>query len=131
MLAAQGRMRFRGRGRVALGATLMSIVLAACSPTIGDLNLRPEKHYQETVKFKGQVTRMQMAGGDTILEVADPREDRILVRVTGAAEVGVSDWVKVSGILVPEARIGDRTLYDVVIAEDVSTTGAPWFPNLL
>lgn len=131
MLAAQGRMGFRRRGRVAVAAACMSIALGACGPNIGDLNLRPELHYQQTVKIKGEVTRMQTAGGDTVLELADSREDRILVRVTGTPSVGIGEWVKVEGILVPEARVGDRTLYDVVVAEDVSGSSAPWFANLL
>jgi hypothetical protein len=131
MLAAQGRMGFQGRGRAAVVAALVSVALTACSPSIGELNLRPELHYQQTVKIKGEITRMQSAGDDTVLEIADAREDRILVRVKGKPSASIGDWVKVEGILVPEARVGDRTLYDVVVAEDVSDSSAPWFPNLL
>lgn len=123
-------MGFRGRGRVAVAA-LVSVALVACSPSIGELNLRPELHYQQTVKIAGEITRMQKVGGDTVLELADARENRILVRVTGPTSVAIGEWVKVEGILVPEARVGDRTIYDVVVAEDVSDSSAPWFPNLL
>ena len=43
----------------------------------------------------------------------------------------MGDWVKVEGVLVPEARVGDRVLYDVVVAEtSVSRTRAPRFPDL-
>ena len=65
-------------------ALLVAVALAACSTTIRDLNLRPEKHYQQ----------------------------------------------KVTGVFVPDARVAETNIYDVVTAEEISRTGAPWFPDV-
>jgi hypothetical protein len=39
--------------------------------------------------------------------------------------------VKVTGVLVPDARVGDTALYDVLMAEDVSKTRGPWLPRIM
>ena len=123
------RLRRRFLGRVAL---LSVVALVACSrTTIRDLNLRPDKHYQEKLSVTGRVMRTQTVGGDTLLEIADTRDSRLLVRSSRPIDATVGDWVKVTGVLVPEARVGDTVLYDVLTAEDVSRTGSPWFPNLM
>jgi hypothetical protein len=123
----QRRRRFSGR------VTLLSaVMLAACSSTnIRDLNLRPDKHYEQKLTVSGRVMRMQAVGDDTLLEIADPRDSRVLVRASHPVDATVGDWVKVTGVLVPEARVGDTVLYDVLTAEDISHTGSPWFPDLM
>lgn len=105
-------------------------LLAGCAPTVAKVNQRPGKYYQETVKLKGQVMRMQNLPGETLLEIQDGRGARMLVQVKGAFEYATGDWIKVKGILVPEARVGDQVLYDVLVAEDVGGTSAPRFRNL-
>ncbi|HEV7731702.1 MAG TPA: hypothetical protein VGR62_06045 [Candidatus Binatia bacterium] len=110
---------------------MVAATLSACSVSIGELNLRPEQHYEEKVSIKGRIARREAVGSETLLEIADERECRILVRVNGPVTEELDTWVKVSGVLVPEMRVGSQVLYDVVAADDVSSTGAPWFPNLL
>ena len=111
---------------------LMVLALAACfNPTIRDLNLRPDKHYQEKLSVTGRIMRTQTVGEDTLFEIADTRDSRVLVRSSRPIDATVGDWVKVTGVLVPEARVGDTVLYDVLTAEEVSRTGSPWFPNLM
>jgi hypothetical protein len=123
------RLRRRFFGRVAL---LSVVALAACfNPTIRDLNLRPDKHYQEKLSVTGRIMRTQTVGEDTLFEIADTRDSRVLVRSSRPIDATVGDWVKVTGVLVPEARVGDTVLYDVLTAEEVSRTGSPWFPNLM
>jgi hypothetical protein len=123
------RLRRRLLGRVAL---LSVVTLVACwNPSIRDLNLRPDKHYQEKLSVTGRIMRTQVVGGDTLFEIADTRDSRLLVRTSRPIDATVGDWVKVTGVLVPEARVGDTVLYDVLTAEDVSRTGSPWFPNLM
>lgn len=113
-------------------ALLSAVMLAACSSTnIRDLNLRPDKHYEQKLTVTGRVMRMQAVGGDTLIEIADPRDSRVLVRASHPVDATVGDWVKVTGVLVPEARVGDTVLYDVLTAEDISPTGSPWFPDLM
>jgi uncharacterized membrane protein YcgQ (UPF0703/DUF1980 family) len=109
----------------------VAAVLAGCAPAIPELNQRPTKYYQQAVSFRGRVSRMQRLDGETLLEVADPHEHRILVRVPTPVDVGVDDWVKVKGVLVPEARVGGRVVYDVVMAESVDKARAPWLGWLL
>ena len=111
----------------------LAAALAGCSllPVgIAELNARPTKHYEQPVSFKARVSRIQVLPGETLLEVADAREHRIFVRVAGTVDLHPDDWVKVKGILVPESRVGGKIVYDVLQAEDVSETGAPWFRNL-
>jgi hypothetical protein len=123
------RLRRRFFGRVAL---LSVVALAACwNPTIRDLNLRPDKHYQEKLSVTGRIMRTQTVGEDTLFEIADTRDSRLLVRSSRPIDATVGDWVKVTGVLVPEARVGDSVVYDVLTAEDVSRTGSPWFPNFM
>jgi len=105
-------------------------LLVACRTTVATVNQRPAKYYQETVTLRGQVMRMQNLPGETLLEIADARGARILVQVKGGFEHATGDWIEVKGILVPEARVGDQLVYDVVVAEDVDDASAPWFRNL-
>jgi hypothetical protein len=114
-----------------LVVSLLVAVLAGCAADIPELNQRPTKYYQQAVSFRGRVSRMQQLEGEALLEVADPHEHRILVRVPTPVEVGVDDWVKVKGVLVPEARVGGRVIYDVVMAESVDKARAPWLGWLL
>jgi hypothetical protein len=120
-------MRFRQAAK----GVLLTAALAGCSPSIADLNLRPERHYQQKVTVKGQIARRQDVQGETLLELADARENRILVSVKGPVDAAVGDWVAATGVLVPETRVGGQSLYDVVVAEDVSSARAPFLPNLL
>jgi uncharacterized membrane protein YcgQ (UPF0703/DUF1980 family) len=118
--------------RRALAASLLTTLLAAsgCGPVIAELNSHPAKHYQATVTITGEIVRKQAVGGVTVLEIADAREKRILVKADGPVDAGPTDWVKVKGLFVPETTAGTQTLYDVVIADSVSTTSPPWFRNL-
>jgi uncharacterized membrane protein YcgQ (UPF0703/DUF1980 family) len=116
--------------RVLLSA-LVAVTLAGCAADIPELNQRPTKYYQKPVSFRGRISRMQELPGEMLLEVADPHEHRILVRVAAPVEVTVDDWVKVKGVLVPEARVGGRVIYDVVMAETVSKAAQPWLGRLL
>lgn len=117
------------RRRLSL-ATAGLVLLAGCATTIPQINERPAKFYQRTVSFTGRIARSQELPGERLLEIADANNRRILVRVARESDVAPGDWVKVTGVLVPEARIGDTTLYDVVTAEAVHHTRAPRFPDL-
>jgi hypothetical protein len=112
-------------------ALLLLSVLAACGPTISTINARPEKYYQKKVAFRGQIARMQALPGETLLELADARGARILVRTAGPVEQAPGDWVRVDGVLVPETRVADHVLYDVVTAERVRRARAPRLRNLM
>lgn len=118
----------RGRAIVVLG---LVAALAGCSTTIVKLNERPDKYYQQKVTFTGRLTRTQQVDSDTLAEVADSNEHRILVRSAAPPEMEIGSWVKVNGILVPEARVGDKVLYDIVLAEKIGRTRRPLFAGLL
>ncbi len=123
------RLRQRRPGR---GAVLLAVaVLAGCATSIRDLNLRPDRHYQQKLSITGRVLRLERVGGDTLLEIADQRENRLLVRSARPVDVGIGEWVKVTGVLVPESRVADTTVYDVLTAEDVSRTRGPWLPEIM
>ena len=53
------------------------------------------------------------------------------MRARGKVDVSVGDWVEVEGVLVPETRVHDVVLYDVVVAEDLERTRAPRLPNFM
>ena len=105
--------------------------LAACGVSVSDINARPDKYYQHKVSVTGLVARLQSLPGETLLEVEDSRGSRILVRSTEALEVRTGDWVRVRGLLLPEARVGDTVLYDVISAEHITRTRAPRLRNLM
>jgi len=117
-----------GRSRLALVA--LAVALGGCSVGITDLNARPTKYYQQNVSFRARVSRLQALPDETLLEVADAQEHRIFVRTTGSVDVVPGEWVKVTGTLVPEARVGGKIVYDVVQAESVSSARAPLLRNL-
>ena len=117
------------RGRL-LALAALGVALAGCTVGIAELNGQPTKHYQESVSFRARVSRMQTLGGETLLELADAQEHRIFVRIDGTPDVEPDDWVKVTGTLVPEARVGGKIVYDIVQVESITKTGAPWFRNL-
>jgi hypothetical protein len=104
--------------------------VAGCGVSVSDLNARPTKYYQETVRFTGQIVRMQPLSGETLLEIEDAHGSRILVQTTEELDKTTGDWVRVKGILVPEARVGGRTLYDIVLAEDIGGASRPRLRNL-
>ena len=108
-----------------------ALIVAACGQTISDINLRPERHYQKTVSLVGQVSRLERLPGETLLELVGQRGGRILVKSTEPVEVEAGDWVSVKGLLVPEVRVGDAVLYDVVVAEHVSRRGPPRIPDIM
>ena len=108
----------------------LAVAIAGCSVGIADLNARPTKHYEQAVKFKARVSRIQQLPGETLLEVADAQEHRIFVRVEGPVDLRPDDWVEVKGTLVPEARVGGKLVYDVVRAESVESARAPWLRDL-
>ena len=113
-----------------LAPALLTIQLLGCSITIADLNSQPVKHYQSDVTVTGQISRLQTVGDEVLLEIADARDKRILVRTKGPVDLKPTDWVKAYGLFVPEAKIGQQMVYDAVLAEEVSVTKPPWFRNL-
>lgn len=111
-------------------ALAVASLFSGCGATVSKVNQRPAHYYQKTVKLRGQIVEMQNLTGETLLEIADERGSRILVQVKGPTEHATGDWVKVRGLLVPEARVGDRVLYDVVVADDIGPSRAPRFRNV-
>lgn len=106
------------------------VVLGGCAVGIPELNQRPTKYYEQSVSFRARVSRVQVLPGETLIELADAHEHRIFARVEGTVDVHPDDWVKVTGILVPETRIGGKIVYDVVRADSVTPASPPWFRNL-
>ena len=110
--------------------TGLALTLGGCAAGIAELNQRPNKYYEQPVSFSARVSRMQALPGETLLELADAQEHRIFVRAEGTIEAQPDDWVKVSGVLVPESRVGGKIVYDIVRADSVTVTRAPWLRNL-
>jgi len=106
-------------------------MLAACGTDLRAVNARPEKYYQKTLHVRARVARLQRLPGEVLIELADARGNRILVRAPEPFEYERGDWVRTSGILVPEARVGGATVYDVIMAEEFSRSSAPRFENLM
>jgi hypothetical protein len=113
-----------------LASTLLLAALAGCSATIADLNSHPTKHYQSDVTVTGQVTRLQTVGDEVLIEIADARDKRILLRAKAPTDLKPTDWVKAHGLFVPEAKIGQQIVYDAVLAEDIQPAKPPTFRNL-
>src|SRR5215470_18082771 len=109
---------------------VLGLALGGCSVNITDLNAKPTKYYQETVSIRGRVSRIQRLTNEVVFELADAQEHRILVHTTAPFEMETDDWVEVKGIFVPEARIGDKIVYDLLQAEEVSHARAPLLRNL-
>ena len=112
-------------------ASALAVALAGCAPSISGINARPDKYYEHKVSFRGRIQRIQFLAHETLLEIADERGSRILVRSAAPVEAEAGDWVRVEGVLVPEARIEDVVLYDVLTAEEVERTRAPRFIDLM
>ncbi len=119
------------RLRRIVAAAVLGAALAGCAPGIADINARPTKYYQHKVTLVGRIARTERGEDETLLELADTRDHRILVRATVPVDAGAGDWVKVTGVLVPEARFGGATLYDVISAEHIVRTRPPRFANLM
>jgi len=117
-------------GRFAVAAACAAGLLA-CGVDVASINQRPDKYYQKKVTFSARVSRTQELTGVTLLEVTDQQGARILVRATPPVEAESGDWVKVEGVLVPEVRIQDVVVYDVIVAERVSRTHAPRLPSIM
>ena len=121
-----------GAAAMRVGSILLALVFAvsACAPSISGINARPEQYYQNKLKVRGRIARTQELPGATLLEVVDEDGARLLVSTTAPLEAKVGEWVKVVGVLVPETKLGDTPLYDVLQAEHVDSTSAPWFQDL-
>jgi hypothetical protein len=126
-MLARGSSRMLGRHATIF---VLGLALVGCSIGISDLNAKPTKYYQESISIRGRVSRVQRVNGEVIFELADAQEHRLLVRTTEPFEMQTDDWVNVKGIFVPEARVGDHIVYDLLQAEEVSPTRAPWLRNL-
>jgi len=109
---------------------ILCCVALGCGVDITDINARPAKYYQHKVDFRGRIARSQRLASETLLEVEDAHGSRILVHSAAPIEYANGDWVRVRGILVPDARVGDVTVYDVVMVDNISSTRAPRFANL-
>ena len=112
-------------------AVAITVMVVGCAPGIAELNARPDRFYQKKLTVTGRIARTQDFPEEKLLEIADARDHRILVRVSGPIEAATGDWVKVTGVLVPEARVGGSSVYDVITAETIKTTRAPRFRNLM
>ena len=126
MLPARSRMRHAAL----LLFALLALPLAGCSPSIADLNARPEKYYTHRVKVVGYIERTQFLRHGTLLEVSDTRGRRLIVRSVEPVDAQTGDWVRIEGVFAPEVTVEDATLYDVLSAEQVERTRAPRFQNL-
>ena len=127
MVPARCRMRPGAR----LVAIALVTLLSACGTNISGINARPDKYYEHKVSFVGRIQRMQFLAHETLLELADARGGRIIVKSAEPVEAVVSDWVEVTGVLVPEMRIEDVVVYDVIAAEKIRRTRAPRFRDLM
>jgi hypothetical protein len=114
-----------------ISALAIAVALGGCGTGIADINARPNKYYEHKVTFVGQIARTQRLESCTLLEIADARDRRILVRSNEPVDAGIGDWVKVTGVLVAEAKIDGTTLYDVVAAERIAPTRRPRLENLM
>ena len=118
-----------------LGRSLFVVVLAAalsaCGATISGINARPDKYYDHKVSFTGRIQRMQFLAHETLLELADARGGRIIVKSAEPVEAEVGEWAEVTGVLVPEMRVEDVVVYDVIAAEKVRRTRPPRFIDLM
>ena len=119
------------RPGASLVALVLAVLLSACGASISGINARPDKYYEHKVSFTGRIQRMQFLAHETMLEVADSRGGRIIVRSAEPVEAEVGEWAEVTGVLVPEMRIGDVVVYDVVAAEKVRRTRAPRLRDLM
>ncbi len=119
------------RLRAILLIALLVLPLAGCAASIASINARPDKYYQHKVKVVGHIERMQFLPHATLLEVADARGRRLLVRSVDPVEAETGDWVRIEGVFVPEVNVEDATLYDVLSAERIARTRAPRFRNLM
>src|SRR5262249_55256256 len=93
VLPARSRMRPAPR----LLAIALAAALGGCGATISGINARPDKYYEHKLTFTGSVQRMQFLAHETLLEVADSRGGRIIVRSSEPVDVEVGEWVKVTG----------------------------------
>jgi hypothetical protein len=121
-----------GAAAMRAGPILLALVVAvsACKPSVSRINARPEQYYQNKLTVHARIVRMQELQGAALLEVVDKTGARILVSATAPIEATVGDWVKIEGVFVPETKLGDTPLYDVLQAEHVDRTSAPWFQDL-
>jgi len=123
--------RCRMRPGAPLVAIALAVLLSACGTNISTINARPDKYYEHKVSFTGHIQRMQFLAHETLLELADARGGRIIVKSAEPVEAEVDDWVEVTGVLVPEMRIEDVVVYDVIAAEKIHRTRAPRFRDLM
>jgi hypothetical protein len=111
-------------------ALLLLVGCAACGPKIAALTERPRLFYDAQVSIVGRVSRLHAFTDEVLLELADAQERLILARVPAADAPRIGDWIEVRGVFVPDLRVGDRVVYDVIAAERVKSHRAPWLPNL-
>jgi len=123
--------RCRMRPGAPLVAIALAVLLSACGTNISTINARPDKYYEHKVSFTGHIQRMQFLAHETLLELADARGGRIIVKSAEPVEAEVDDWVEVTGVLVPEMRIEDVVVYDVIAAEKIHRTRAPRLRDLM
>jgi len=123
--------RCRMRPGAPLVAIALAVLLSACGTNISTINARPDKYDDHKVSFTGRIQRMQFLAHETLLELADARGGRIIVKSAEPVEAEVGEWAEVTGVLVPEMRVEDVVVYDVIAAEKIHRTRAPRFRDLM
>lgn len=109
-------------------ALLVTGSAVGCRPTIASINANPPKYYEERVTVRGRVSRREVVGAEALLELADARERRILALVPTDEAPPVGTWVKVTGVLTADRRVGDVIVYDLIVADSVRGASArPWW----
>ena len=117
--------------RRGLLVALLWAALAGCGASVAQLNSRPDKYYQHKVDIVGWIARRQDLPDVTLLEIADAHGDRILVRTPTPPDAANGEWIRVRGILVPETRVGNAVVYDVVTADRVDRARRPRLAGIM
>jgi hypothetical protein len=97
-----------------------------------ELNSKPNKFYQQSVLLQKPGSRASSRSrAKRCSRWPTPRSTGIFVRAPGSIEAGRStSGSKIEGTLVPEARVGGKLVYDIVMADSVTSARAPLLRNL-
>jgi hypothetical protein len=107
---------------------LLGATGAGCRPGIATVNATPERYYAHELRLYGrvgEVTPPATPDSPTVFQLVAESGERMIVVTAAPFTLEPGDWVRARGQFNGEVRVGERVLYDALVATSIRRARAP------